>query len=70
MSLTIYEYVKDNGQFVGNHNGTPHINSGHYTGFAYKGLGVYGVEQRVRIETLRCEFQWEEGVLLNKRLFS
>ena len=71
VSLTICGYVKDNVniQFVDNHDGTPGINSGHYTGFANKGLEPYGVEQRVRIETLRCEFQWEEGLLLNQRLF-
>ena len=46
--------------------GHPTINSGHYAGFAYKGLEPYGVEHRVRIGTLRCEFQRQQGVLLNR----
>ena len=50
---------------MGNHEGTPHINSGHHAGFAYKGLEPYEIEHMVKIGTLRCEFQRQEGVLLN-----
>ena len=34
-------------------------------GFAYKGLEPYEIEHMVKIGTLRCEFQRQEGVLLN-----
>ena len=50
---------------MGNHDGTPRINSGHHVGFAYKGLEPYEIEHMVKIGTLRCEFQRQEGVLLN-----
>ena len=50
---------------MGNHDGTPHINSGHHVVFAYKGLEPYEIEHMVKIGTLRCEFQRQEGVLLN-----
>ena len=33
---------------------------------AYKGFESYGVEHSVRIGTLRCEFQRQEVVLLNR----
>ena len=39
--------------------------SGHYAGFAYKGLEPYEIEHMVKIGTLRCEFQRQEGMLLN-----
>ena len=45
VSLTICGYVKDTVLFVVNHDGTPHINSGHYTGFAYKGLNHMGLSR-------------------------
>ena len=51
---------------MGNHDGTPRINSGHHVGFAYKGLEPYEIEHMVKIGTLRCEFQRQEGVLLNR----
>ena len=66
MSITICGYVEDNVFFfVGNHDGIHHINSGHHAGFAYKGLEPYEIEHMVKIGILRCEFQRQEGVLLN-----
>ena len=65
VSITICGYVEDNVQFVGNHDKTTPINSGHHAGFAYKGLEPYEIEHMVKIGTMRCQFQRQEGVLLN-----